>query len=249
MHNQRYNPARSPDPSPFRRLGLVLLALVPLLGCQQQMANQPSYKPLDACKFFPDGRSARPLPPGTVARGHLPADTALLTGRRVARHGEQDLATGVAQDQMQAAVQPKEPKPIDEKALYADFVDEFPFSISEKIMEYGQQRYMIYCVVCHDPLGTGHGQIVQRGYTQPPSYHIPRLRRAPVGHLFAVISEGYGSMPSYAEQIPPRDRWAIVAYIRALQASQHFPEASAAQGPPGKPAALRQTVQTGSKSP
>jgi mono/diheme cytochrome c family protein len=86
---------------------------------------------------------------------------------------------------------------------------------------------MIYCVVCHDPLGTGHGTIVQRGYTPPPSYHIERLRTAPVGHLFAVISEGYGSMPSYADQIPTRDRWAIVAYLRALQASQHYPEAAA----------------------
>jgi mono/diheme cytochrome c family protein len=84
---------------------------------------------------------------------------------------------------------------------------------------------MIYCVVCHDPLGTGRGKIVERGYTKPTSYHIPRLRSVPVGHLFAVISEGYGSMPSYAGQIEPRDRWAIVAYVRALQLSQHFPAA------------------------
>ena len=86
---------------------------------------------------------------------------------------------------------------------------------------------MIYCVVCHDPLGTGQGKIVERGYTAPPSYHIERLRNAPVGYLFAVISEGYGSMPSYGAQIPVRDRWAIVGYLRALQASQHFPEATA----------------------
>jgi mono/diheme cytochrome c family protein len=84
---------------------------------------------------------------------------------------------------------------------------------------------VIYCVVCHDPLGTGYGKIVERGYTRPPSYHIPRLREAPVGRLFAVVSEGYGSMPSYAGQIPIEDRWAIIAYLRALQLSQHFPEA------------------------
>jgi mono/diheme cytochrome c family protein len=83
---------------------------------------------------------------------------------------------------------------------------------------------MIYCVMCHDPLGTGQGKIVERGYTPPPSYHLDRLRKAPVGHLFAVISEGYGSMPSYSAQIPTRDRWAIVSYLRALQLSQHFPE-------------------------
>ena len=83
---------------------------------------------------------------------------------------------------------------------------------------------MIYCVVCHDAAGTGRGKIVERGYTRPPSYHIDRLRRAPVGHFFRVITLGYGSMPSYAAQIPPRDRWAIVAFVRALQLSQHFPE-------------------------
>ena len=97
--------------------------------------------------------------------------------------------------------------------------------MTEPVLEHGYHRFMIYCVVCHDPLGTGQGKIVQRGYTAPPSYHIERLRKAPVGYLFAVISEGYGSMPSYGAQIPVRDRWAIVGYLRALQASQHFPEA------------------------
>jgi hypothetical protein len=82
---------------------------------------------------------------------------------------------------------------------------------------------MIYCVVCHDPLGTGRGKIVERGYTQPPSYHIERLRKAPVGRFFDVMTNGYGSMPDYKQQIPPWDRWAIAAYVRALQLSQHFP--------------------------
>ena len=82
---------------------------------------------------------------------------------------------------------------------------------------------MIYCVVCHDPLGSGHGRIIERGYTAPPSFHIDRLRNAPVGRLFAVATEGYGSMPAYSAQIPTEDRWAIVAYIKALQLSQHFP--------------------------
>src|SRR5205085_3233880 len=89
------------------------------------------------------------------------------------------------------------------------------------VFQRGQERYMIFCVVCHDPLGTGQGKIVERGYTPPPSFHIARLRQAPVGHFFDVITNGYGSMPEYRAQVPPRDRWAIVAYIRALQRSQH----------------------------
>jgi hypothetical protein len=210
--------AQARDGARLPRLRVGLRSFLPacaialfLAGCQQKMADQPSYKPLDACSFFADGRSARPLVSGTVPRGYLKADTALWTGRR----------TALAEAQFRATIQPKEPKPVDEKMLYADFVEEFPFPITEPIVQHGYHRYMIYCVVCHDPLGTGHGKIVERGYTQPPSYHIERLRKAPVGHLFAVISEGYGSMPSYANQIPVRDRWAIVAYLRALQASQH----------------------------
>ena len=103
------------------------------------------------------------------------------------------------------------------------YVDTFPFPVTREVLEHGRERYMIYCVVCHDPLGTGRGKIVERGYTQPPSYHIERLRNVAVGHFFEVITNGYGSMPDYKQQVPPRDRWAIAAYIRALQLSQHFP--------------------------
>jgi mono/diheme cytochrome c family protein len=225
--------------SRIAHLSSLVLAVVLALaaGCQQDMADQPSYKPLDGCSFFADGRSARPLVPGTVARGYLKADTAFWTGRRPLPSGDQDPDTGLTPADMKAALQPNEPKgpggtiaPIDEKKLYAPFVDAFPIPITEKVVQHGYNRFMIYCVVCHDPLGTGHGRIVERGYTQPPSYHIERLRRAPVGHLFAVISEGYGSMPSYANQIPVRDRWAIVAYIKALQASQHWPSTMKDEG-------------------
>jgi mono/diheme cytochrome c family protein len=213
------------------------------------MAEQPAYKTLDACDFFPDGRSARPLPPGVVPRGALRSDTALLTGRRVATSGQQDLSSGVAQAQLRAARQPEGPEAvIDEKTRYAEFVAEFPFPITEKIVRHGYDRYMIYCVVCHDPLGGGRGRIVERGYTQPPSYHIERLRKAPVGHLFAVISEGYGGMPSYADQIPPRDRWAIVAYLRALQMSQHYPEKSPERNPSRNPPAPHPADENGAKS-
>src|SRR5262249_49418566 len=99
----------------------------------------------------------------------------------------------------------------------------FPFEVTEEVLRHGRDRYMIYCVVCHDAAGTGLGTVVQRGYSPPPSYHIDRLRNVPVGHLFKVVSLGYGSMPSYRKQINAPDRWAIVAYIRALQLSQHFP--------------------------
>ena len=191
-------------------------------GCQQEMADQPSYRPLQPCDFFADGRSERPAVPGTVARGHLHTDVALFTGRRVGKDG---MPLGSATP---TVIQPKPGTPEAAKlakAQYDQFVDTFPFPMTEQVLEHGYQRFMIYCVVCHDPLGTGQGKIVQRGYTAPPSYHIERLRKAPVGYLFAVISEGYGSMPSYGAQIPVRDRWAIVGYLRALQASQHFPEA------------------------
>jgi mono/diheme cytochrome c family protein len=108
----------------------------------------------------------------------------------------------------------------------------FPISINESTLERGQQRFNIYCSMCHDRVGTGKGMIVRRGFTAPPSFHtdgsrgfklkgadLP-LRQAPVGYYFEVISNGFGAMPDYAEQIAPNDRWAIVAYVRALQFSQ-----------------------------
>jgi hypothetical protein len=87
----------------------------------------------------------------------------------------------------------------------------------------GQQRYTIYCMPCHSPVGDGDGPIVRRGFPHPPSYHIRRLREADDRHFFDVISQGFGAMYSYADRITPEDRWAIVAYIRALQLSQHAP--------------------------
>jgi mono/diheme cytochrome c family protein len=100
-------------------------------------------------------------------------------------------------------------------------VSAFPFPITRQVLERGRERYNIYCTPCHGYTGEGRGMIVQRGFPQPPSYHTDRLRQAPVGHLYDVISNGYGAMYSYAARISPEDRWAIVAYIRALQLSQH----------------------------
>jgi len=99
-------------------------------------------------------------------------------------------------------------------------VSTFPFPITREVLERGRERYNIYCTPCHDRVGDGHGMIVQRGFPPPPSYHIDRLRQAPVGHFVDVMTNGYGTMYSYASRLEPRDRWAIAAYIRALQLSQ-----------------------------
>ncbi|HEY1686138.1 MAG TPA: cytochrome c [Tepidisphaeraceae bacterium] len=102
-------------------------------------------------------------------------------------------------------------------------VDTFPFPVTLGVLQRGQQRFDIYCSVCHGYQGDGNGMIVQRGMIRPPSYHIDRLRNVAVGHFYDVITNGYGAMYSYADRISPRDRWAIVAYIKALQLSQHYP--------------------------
>jgi mono/diheme cytochrome c family protein len=107
-------------------------------------------------------------------------------------------------------------------------LDALPFPLTAEILDRGEQRYDIYCSPCHDTAGTGQGMIVRRGYRQPPSYHIDRLRAIPIGHFYDVMTNGFGAMPDYRAQIAPRDRWAIAAYIRALQLSQH---ASAADIP------------------
>ncbi|HSS79238.1 MAG TPA: cytochrome c [Thermoanaerobaculia bacterium] len=99
-------------------------------------------------------------------------------------------------------------------------VAELPFPLTREVLVRGEQRFNIFCSPCHDRQGTGRGMIVQRGYKQPTSYHIERLRNAPVGYFYNVITEGFGVMPSYAPQVPVADRWAIAAYIRVLQYRQ-----------------------------
>ena len=98
--------------------------------------------------------------------------------------------------------------------------DQFPFPIGRQDLERGRERYNIYCTPCHDYTGGGRGMIVQRGFPPPPSFHIDRLRQAPAGHFFDVMTSGYGTMYSYADRVPVMDRWRIAAYIRALQLSQ-----------------------------
>jgi mono/diheme cytochrome c family protein len=101
----------------------------------------------------------------------------------------------------------------------------FPFPITGDDLDRGQQRFNIYCSPCHGRTGEGNGMVVQRGYKQAANYHIDRLRQAPVGYLFDVITNGFGAMPDYRMQITPEDRWRVIAYIRALQLSHNTPAA------------------------
>jgi mono/diheme cytochrome c family protein len=102
-----------------------------------------------------------------------------------------------------------------------ELAEVLPFEPTRDRLERGRERYDIFCSPCHGGLGNGEGMIVQRGFRRPPSYHEERLRKMPIGHFYDVISNGFGTMKDYASRIPPEDRWAIAAYIRALQLSQH----------------------------
>jgi mono/diheme cytochrome c family protein len=108
--------------------------------------------------------------------------------------------------------------------------DGMPFPATMEVLERGQERYNVYCTPCHSRVGNGIGMIVQRGYMKAGSFHSKRLETAPLGHFFHVISNGYGAMPDYASQITPEDRWALVAYIRALQLSQNATQADVPAG-------------------
>jgi len=199
----------------YCHLILPIICACPLFfGCQQQMAEQPNCRPLKASGFFADGQSARPLVAGTVARGQLRLDRQFYTGELGPAQG------GSAMDSSGGGVS----LPVGRTALAEKpYVKTFPFSVSREVLQRGQERFTIYCSVCHGPLGYGDGKVVERGFTQPPSYHTDRLRAAPVGYFFDAITRGYGSMPDYAAQVSPQDRWAVVAYLRALQLSQYAP--------------------------
>jgi mono/diheme cytochrome c family protein len=112
----------------------------------------------------------------------------------------------------------------------------FPMRVDAQVMARGQERFNIYCSPCHGRTGLGDGMVVRRGYRRPPSFHQDRLRNAPVGHFFDVMTNGFGAMPDYAAQIKAEDRWAIIAYVRALQLSEHATPADV-------PAADRSAIQ------
>ena len=207
----------------LRRLTPLLVCL--LVGCRQQMAQQPAYRPLQPSGFFADRRGSRPVVEGTVPRGELPIGP-YHTGRKETDPAKV-AAVIAAPNPLAAAAQAS----TDSASAY---VDELPFPAEElgTMLRRGQERYNIFCAPCHDRVGTGRGMIVERGFTPPPSLHTDRargfalkkqdvpLRDSPVGYYFEVITQGFGAMPSYRAQVPAEDRWAIVAYVRALQASQ-----------------------------
>lgn len=157
------------------------------------MDDQPKVKTQRASTLFSDGRAMRPVPAGTVARGQLQDDDHLLQGR----------AAG-------------------------DWATAFPIDVSLATLRRGRERFDVFCAACHGLDGTGRGAVAVRAeelgegaWVPPTSMHTEEVRQRPVGHLFNTISNGIRTMPSYASQIPVEDRWAIVAYVRALQRSQH----------------------------
>ncbi len=151
-------------------LGLCVLAG----GCQQEMARQPYYRPLEPTDFFPDGRSSRPLVDGTVPRGRPLDQSSILTYRRGSAHGDAARAVALIGNPTMNAFAAL--LPFTAGAGVADYVDVFPIDMDKKAMERGRERFNIYCAVCHDALGTGNGKIVERGYLRPPNYHTDKSR-------------------------------------------------------------------------
>lgn len=200
-------------------LWTALFATVALgAGCRYDMQDQPRLKPFKQSDFFADKRGSRNLPAGTVARGQLRADKALYTGK-VDSPDPNAVATTVQGPDGRAVM-----------TSFPNAVTEFPVPVTEELVKRGESRYAAFCAACHGALGDGNGMIPRRGFIKPPTYHDDRLRNAPVGHFFDVITNGLGNMSGYASQIPVADRWAIVAYIRALQLS-HNPSADSAAAP------------------
>ncbi|CAN5786543.1 hypothetical protein BH20ACI3_BH20ACI3_17160 [soil metagenome] len=177
-------------------------------------------KPFRSTTFFRDGMSSRAPVTGTVPRGHLKADGEFFTGKK-------DTPTSAP-----AAAQTATPAgaaPAQGIGAYPDDVEEFPLPITYDVVKRGKERYEIFCSACHGMTGNGDGMIVRRGFRRAASFHTDSLRQAPVGHYFDAITNGWGAMPPYAAQIPARDRWAIVAYIRALQLSHQNTQSQAGQ--------------------
>ncbi|NML43965.1 cytochrome c [Ramlibacter sp. G-1-2-2] len=163
----------------------------------QGMYHQGHWEPGEGSAMFADGRADRPPPPGSMPT-RMGDAAAVSSG-----HGGHDEVLA---------------------RMAAENATRLP-PVTPVLLQRGQDRYAIYCLPCHSALGDGDGPVVRRGFPAPPSYHQQRLRDAPDRHFYDVISQGYGIMPSYADRVDPQDRWAIVAYVRALQLSQHAPVA------------------------
>ena len=202
-----------------KSLFLLLAGLVVITGCRRDMQDQPKMKPYRTTTFFADGLSSRQPIEGTIPRGFLRSDTEYFTGKKVKAPG----ATATPAPQQTPGAQTN---------TFPDDVDTFPFPITKDIVVRGHQRFDIFCSACHGLTGNGDGMIVRRGFRRAASFNDDRLRQAPVGHFFDAITNGWGAMPAYAPQIPVQDRWAIIAYIRALQTSQQNPATATASPAP-----------------
>jgi hypothetical protein len=200
--------------SSIARLLILTLSCATLTACRKEdMSSQPKfYKPYKQTSLFADGTTARPIPANTIARGHLQLEKDLYTGMKVGPDGN------LVKDEAGNTVE----------------IDYIPIAIGPDDLKRGQQKFDIYCAVCHGKLGDGGGMIVTRGMIRPPSLvkldHPPtdqasyiryvNLQKAPIGHYFHVITNGYGAMYSYNDRVSVGDRWRIAAYIKALQLSQ-----------------------------
>ena len=185
-----------------RKAPLLALAAFGLAGCHTDMWRQPRTEPLQLSQgLFTDGAISRPLVPGTIPQGHLREDSAFFSG--IDANGK--WLAGLPDGALAAY------KGDSTKRLAA-------------MLDRGQDRYRAFCTPCHGQLGNGEGMIAHRGFMlrRPVgNYHTERLRNMPLGHFYDVITNGYGAMYSYASRVEPQDRWAIAAYIRALQLSQN----------------------------
>lgn len=189
-----------------RRLPFLALAGLGLAGCHTDMWRQPKTEPLGLSQeLFTDGALSRPLVPGTIPQGHLREDKAYFSG--------------IGDDGKWLTELPDGLKPKDSAGMLA-------------LLRRGQDRYRAYCTPCHGQLGNGEGMIAHRGFElrRPVgNYHTERLRNMPLGHFYDVQTNGYGAMYSYASRVEPQDRWAVAAYIRALQLSQNASSADVSE--------------------
>jgi mono/diheme cytochrome c family protein len=191
-----------------RRALRLCAVLAPLLSaCRQDMHDQPRKKPQSANVFFADGKTARNFVPGTI-----PHDTSDDLHGNDSRWLAEDAA-------------------FYKGMLDGKPVESFPLQVDAALLARGRNRFNVNCTPCHGYLGNGDGTVVARGMKRPPSYHIERLQKSPPGYFYDVITNGFGAMYDQADRINPKDRWAIVAYIRALQLSQNvkYDELSAEQ--------------------
>ncbi len=213
---------------------ILSFAFLSACGLRADMQDQPRYKTYKKSDFFSDGRGSRDRVEGTVPRGQLNDNKGFYTGKidNPNPNAQAETTTDAAGNTIITS--------------FPNAIDEFPVPVTKELIDRGQDRYNIYCIVCHGPLGNGDGMIVRRGFSKPPTYNDDRLRNAPVGHFFDVISNGWGKMNGYAHAIQPADRWAIVAYIRALQVGQSPDVAlknTSGTGPTPAPAAPPKTAE------